>query len=213
MMRSYQTLISLLFSFVFGVIIAISISNGDRNTSLAAVASLVLLWVPYFLALAGVVHLSWPIVLGIDVVLFLHSLGQVTNMYYSTFWWDKLTHFASGVVLASLVVTVLLVVNHDPTPIKLPSKWILFFVTISLLFLGLLWELMEFSFDSTIGTHMQHGLEDTVNDIISDGAAGLVAGMISVYLVGRESIESLDKYVSDLGLERTLSALQRRFQR
>ena len=52
----------------------------------------------------------------------------------------------------------------------------LFFVTAALgLAVGALWEIVEWTADSTIGSDLQLGNEDTVTDLVSD-ASGAFAG-------------------------------------
>jgi hypothetical protein len=190
------------------VILAVSFTNGyDYWTG---IISLILLWVPIILARKGIIELPWPIVLGIGLALFIHNLGLVTNWYGTTFWWDKMTHLTSGIVIASLVAIVLLLIPKHFLCNHIPLKWFPFLVFISILALEALWEIMEFSMDQILGTHMQFGLLDTVNDITSNAISGIIAGM-GAFLYLRHN--SIDAFLENLKVENTIEKIKSRMTR
>jgi len=163
------------------------------------VLSQVLMLVPLALEARKVILLPWPVVLGAALSLLLHGLGLVTEWYYTVFWWDKLTHMTSGVVLSTLVAIEVLLLDLRTESIKIPSIWYLMIIPIAILTLEGIWEILEYIIDVVLGTGMQHGLTDTVNDIVSNLISGIVGG-IGVFLYLRR--RSVDEFVSSLEAER-----------
>jgi hypothetical protein len=72
-------------------------------------------------------------------------------------------------------------------------------IPIAILTLEGIWEIMEYIIDAFLGTGMQHSLTDTVNDIVTNLASGIVGG-IGVFLYLRR--RSVDEFVSSLEAER-----------
>lgn len=205
-MKRTPFLITGAFSLILLGMLYISLNEADSYAYSTELVSLFLLWIPPFLSWRGVVELPWPIILLIGVSLFLHSLGLVTLWYYSTFWWDKLTHFVTGMVVAALITMALLIIMQHSRTITVPSKWMVFFVFVAVVAFEVFWEIFEFTMDSTVGTNMQHSLEDTANDILTNFITGLIAGVAVAYYLSRCT---LDDFVEGLKVERAVAWFRR----
>ncbi len=162
-----------------------SLAQGDHYAYWTEAFCLVLLWVPPLLSRRGVIELPYAVLLAIGASLSLHSLGLVTDWYLTTFWWDKITHLTSGVAVGALATIALLLVMDAEPAVRVPSKWVPMFVFLTVLSLEAVWEVMEFTLDSTIGTQMQHGILDTVNDIVTNAFSGVVVGVGAAVWVSR----------------------------
>jgi uncharacterized membrane protein YjdF len=123
--------------------------------------------------------------LAFCVAFALTGWGDAVGLYESLSFYDSIVHFLvplfSGQVLYILLARIELV--PDPRDHATHGHYLgLFFVTAALgLAVGALWEIVEWASDSTLGSDLQLGNEDTVADLVSDavgaftGAALLVA--------------------------------------
>ena len=173
------------------VLLVLSILSGDRYSYSTQLFSILLLAIPAWCLKQNVMVLPWPILLGIGLSLFLHSLGLVTNMYNTTNWWDSITHFISGITVASLAAIALIMVMMFSEKTKVPTSWIPFLILVSVLAMEGVWEILEFTLDQIIGTAMQHGLEDTMKDIVANTVSGIVAGLGFAFYISRASLHQL----------------------
>ncbi len=181
------------FTVVLSTMLAYSLTQGDSYAYWTEGVCLALLWVPPLLSHRGLIELPYSVLLAIGASLSLHSLGLVTDWYLTTFWWDKVTHLVSGVAVGALVTIALLLVMDAEQAVHVPSKWIPLFVFLAVLSLEAAWEIMEFTLDSTIGTQMQHGILDTVNDIVTNSVSGVVVGVGAAVWVEHSDGEKLRK--------------------
>ena len=178
-------------AIALAVLLVLSILSGDRYSYSTQLFSILLLAIPAWCLKQNVMVLPWPILLGIGLSLFLHSLGLVTNMYNTTNWWDSITHFVSGITVASLAAIALIMVMMFSEKTKVPTSWIPFLILVSVLAMEGVWEILEFTLDQIIGTAMQHGLEDTMKDIVANTVSGIVAGLGFAFDISRASLHQL----------------------
>jgi hypothetical protein len=198
------------FMAVLGIGVVFGLLTG-KGTYIASTCfwSIVILSIPLILDRHERVTLPWPVVLCAGIALILHAIGLIMEMY-GMFWWDKLTHLVSGIVVASLVSLVLLVILHYSKTIRIPSKWFPFLLIISVLAFEGVWEILEFTVDHTMGTGMQYGFGDTVNDITTNLISGILAGFGASYFIGKSSV---DKIVEGMKVEKTVRFLQKHVDR
>ncbi|MCE5297313.1 MAG: hypothetical protein LLG16_09480 [Euryarchaeota archaeon] len=176
--------------FTLLLISLIIISQIGRNgySLWTGVISILLMWTPQALDMGGLIRLPHFVIIIIGLSLFLNSFGVVTGLYDDTFWWDKLTHIISGFAVAA-IATVALLILQNMNKISVPPYWYVFFIFIIVMFFEATWEIIEFVLDNTVGTSMQYGKMDTVNDLMSDSISGIVAGAGSAYYVKRNGSE------------------------
>ncbi|MCE5296196.1 MAG: hypothetical protein LLG16_03720 [Euryarchaeota archaeon] len=209
-MRPLALTITVIFSTALIGLLIFSLIQGDVYGAATELVCLLLLWVPTILATKDYIQMPWPIVLGIALALFLHSMGLVTDWYNTTFVWDKITHLVSGVILGSLVAIELLFLDRRTESIEIPTIWFVFLITIMILTMEAAWEIVEFTFDHALGTNMQHSLVDTVNDVLTNAISGIVAGLGVVYYLSRSSAE---EFLSNLRAEKMIQWFAVRFGR
>jgi hypothetical protein len=105
--------------------------------------------------------------------------GDALGLYETISFYDNIVHVLvplfSGQVLYIFLARLELV--PDPRDHSTRAHYVgLFVVTAALgLGVGALWEIVEWTSDSTLGSSLQLGNEDTVTDLVSD-AAGAFAG-------------------------------------
>ncbi len=128
--------------------------------------------------------------LWIVVPVFLHALGSF-GLYGAIALWDNLTHaLSSSLVAAAGYATVRAFDVHDPA-VFFPRKFVAAFILIFTMAFGVLWELLEFGLDGlaswtgTTSVLAQHGLANTMTDLVFDCAgAAVVAVWGGAYLAG-----------------------------
>ncbi|MDW5562343.1 MAG: hypothetical protein SA339_03880 [Methanomassiliicoccus sp.] len=200
--------ITAIFEFFLAVMLVISIGEGVSYWAFTAFFSILLMAVPILLSSKNIIQLPWPIVMSIGLAFALHNLGLVTNWYDTTFWWDKITHLVSGVVIASLVAIEMLLLDQRTESIYIPPIWYIFLVPIAILTLEALWEIVEFSADSLTQVGMQHSLGDTANDIVTNLLSGLIGGLGVFYYLRRHSA---DEFLSNLRADKLVKWFVVRF--
>jgi hypothetical protein len=175
--------ITLIFEVILAVMLAISLADMVVYWIATAFFSMLLMTVPAILSVKNIIQLPWPMVVSIGLAFLLHNIGLVTHMYDNTFWWDKLTHLVSGVVIASLVAVEILLLDQRTESIIIPPGWYIFLVPIAILTLEAIWEILEFLVDQTLQAGMQHSLADTANDVLTNLLSGLIGGLgVVIYL-------------------------------
>jgi len=92
---------------------------------------------------------------------------------------------------------------------QLPPKLLPFFIVVFVSTMGVLWEIVESTLDSLLGTHMQYSLSDTATDLVSDALGGLVFAFISPSYLKHRSGDSL---IQEMQVEKTVRKLTGRNQ-
>lgn len=197
-----MTRITVAFEVLLGTMLVLSIWEAVTYWAFTAFFSMLLMPVPALLAVKNVIQLPWPMVVSIGLALVLHNLGLVTDLYNTSFWWDKLTHLVSGVVIASLVAVELILLDQRTDSIYIPPIWYLFLVPIAILTLESIWEMVEFFVDQMLHTGMQHGLVDTVNDVATNLLSGLIGGVGVMYYLRSHSV---DEFITNLRAEKLIN--------
>ena len=101
------------------------------------------------------------------------GLYEISSVY------DKLVHvLGSSAITGLLILVVLQYANHQQ--FRLPLPLLLVSILGFVVSLGTLWEVFEFTIDSTGLFRSQRGLEDTMFDLIVDAIGALAA--LSVFI-------------------------------
>ncbi len=200
--------ITVFFEVILIAMLVYSIAEGVSYWAFTAFFSVLLMTVPYVLAAKEVIHLPWPLVVSIGLAFTLHSAGLITYWYDTSFWWDKITHLVSGVVIASLAAIELLLLDQRTESIYIPPAWYLFLVPLAILTLEIIWEIVEFFADVLLQVGMQHSLADTVNDIVTNLLSGLIGGLGVMYYLRRHP---MDELIANLRAEKLIQWFVVRF--
>ncbi|WP_280537296.1 hypothetical protein [Halopenitus sp. POP-27] len=119
--------------------------------------------------------------LWLTTAVFLHTLGSAG--LYATWWWDHITHATSASVVAAIGYVAVRAVDTHHEEIHLPRRFFVVFLVAFVLAFGVVWELFEFGLDvfsARTGVSMplaQHGLEDTVKDLVFNSIGALIVGI------------------------------------
>ena len=197
--------LTLLIQAAVAVALVVLLWRADwENASLTA-AVLVLTLVPAFMWRQYRLHLPPEFQLTAVAFIFLSLfLGSVQDFYYHYWWWDLVLHTGSGFLLGIVGFIAIYLLNRtDRLPDEVRPFFRCFFGVTFAVFLGVLWEIFEFSVDQVYpAADMQHaetGIDDTMHDLIVDTfGAIIVAAMGWAYLhYGHYSFigESVEKVI------------------
>ena len=165
------------------------------------VAMVLIMQLPRMLKKRFQIEVPW--LLSAVIVLFCFSalvLGDGLNLYGRIPWWDKLLHAESGVLLSMIALWLIHVIMAENDKYIYFNKWFLcLFLVMFSLGLGACWEIIEYTYDSIMGTNTQQfmatttgsiftpedlplcghdALRDTMGDLILDFAGAL---LVAVY--------------------------------
>lgn len=157
---------------------------------LSYLATIVLPYIPNFFRLIKV-KFSTPLVLAYELFLIVAMVLGIDLNWYSTMlvatdgdsYYDKIVHFASGVLVAVVGQELFaLSTRHGSSP--KPNRWfqVLFLLgCVALVTVG--WECFEFLYDTLCGGHMQELVKSGVADTMWDMIASLVGGIICMIFI------------------------------
>jgi VanZ family protein len=126
-------------------------------------------------------------------------LGSLRNYYERYFWWDKVLHFQSGILLGIASFVLIYILNSTKVKkIKMSPGFIsLFSVTFSLS-MSVVWEVYEYFADMFFGFNMQrNGLPDTMEDLMVNAVGAIIVATIAYFWMKKES--SLPFTPADIG--------------
>jgi hypothetical protein len=114
-------------------------------------------------------------------------LGSAKDFYYKLKWWDLVLHTGSGFLLGIVGLLTLFLLNHTRRiPQGITPFFICFFSVSFAVFLGVLWEIFEFTVDRFTTANMQSqetGVVDTMKDLIVDTLGAVVVAMMGMAYV------------------------------
>jgi len=135
--------------------------------ALQYVAMMLIMQLPQMLKRRFKIEVPW--VLSIIIVLFCFSsliLGDGMDLYGKLPWWDKLLHAESGILLSMIALWLIHVIMAENDKYIYFNKWFLsLFLVMFSLGLGACWEIMEYSYDSLMGTNTQQFMATTTGSI------------------------------------------------
>lgn len=122
-------------------------------------------------------HLQFPTEFEFIAVGFIFAtlyLGNIQDFYNRFWWWDKLLHGSSGVILGILGFNLIILVKSCNRTMVLTPFFSTLFAFLFAITLGTIWEIFEFTMDEFFELSMQKSsLEDTMWDLIMDTAGAL----------------------------------------
>ncbi|PIR89455.1 MAG: hypothetical protein COU07_00960 [Candidatus Harrisonbacteria bacterium CG10_big_fil_rev_8_21_14_0_10_40_38] len=180
--------LQLIISWIFKVILfeAFFFSIIEKEWLVLFTSSVALIAVFFPKILSRNYNIYVPVEIEFMITLFIYAslfLGEIKGYYARLWWWDSIVHGGSGVALGIVSFLVLYALYRDGR-LNISIALIAIFSFSFAVTIGALWEIFEFSVDSTFHTAMQEsGLHDTMWDLIVDAlGAALSAGFGYFYL-------------------------------
>lgn len=167
--------------FQFAMLIAsvwLAVLGGPLFNIFALIGGAVALFAPIAVELVWRLPLSRWFQFSYAVFLFgAIFCGYALDMYSRWWPWDSVLHAFSGVVVAWFGIIVLNEITKRWAPI-LPRWLYVVGIVMFCATVALLWEVVEFTSDTWFGTTAQHGVHDTMTDMIYGTVSGLAAGLV-----------------------------------
>ncbi len=133
------------------------------------VAMLLIMLLPTFLKTRFKIEVPWQ--LTTIIVIFCFSsliMGDSLDLYGRIPWWDKLLHTESGLMLSILALWIIHVIMAENDKYIILNRYFLsLFLILFSLGLGACWEIIEYSYDSLMGTNTQQFMATTTGSIVS----------------------------------------------
>ena len=197
--------LSLALQLILLIGIALAVWKGQWLAAAATAGILVVTLLPFLLGRRLNVYI--PPELEALAILFVFSslfLGNVRGFYERFWWWDLVLHAASGFLLGIFGFLLVYVLNEkEEIELHMNPLFVALFAFMFSVGLGAIWEIFEFAMDLTLGVEMQHGLTDTMADLIVDAVgAGVIAVLGYGYLQTTEVDSFLERWIARM-IERT----------
>ena len=155
-----------LFQALIAINILIALSIGEYSQVFTGVIGLFLTMVPAIATRRWNITLPWPIILLIAFLLYLHVAGEIQGYYLLYYpYYDKIAHLIAGVTVSVLAFVIVLLLDRY-SRLNLSRWMIIGFIIIGAMAMEGFWEIYEWLFDTFLGTNLQHGLDDTMLDMI-----------------------------------------------
>jgi uncharacterized membrane protein YjdF len=131
-------------------------------------------------------NLEIPSEFEIALILFIYAamfLGEQQQFYDKFWWWDKMLHSISGLILGNIGFLIVNYLNRsNKMNIKLSPVFVAIFSFCFAVTMGAIWEIYEYTMDKLFGFFMQRGsLDDTMTDLILDTAGALLFAILGYF--------------------------------
>lgn len=124
-----------------------------------------------------------PIFLMVIAIASMHIIAIIFHLYWSLWWFDKVTHFFWGFWVAMVFLSFSIFKNYINQSNKSYRRFLLISVVFSLV-IGVFWEIFEFQAGVT-SLQSSNFVFDTASDLLMD-ILGSIAG--SMYVFSRYKI-------------------------
>jgi len=179
----------ILLEGVFGLFIL------DPSIIFTAFIGFFLTCIPYLVGRRIQVTLPWEVNFLIAFSVFLHVSGYSQHLYILLYpYYDKFAHFVSSITVAVLAFVSILLINYFSCT-KMARWQIFFYIVIFTMAIGAFWEIYEYLLDTFLGSYLtkslQHGLDDTMIDLIIDLLGGIVVGLFGTFYIQKRTLTDL----------------------
>jgi hypothetical protein len=186
---------SFIASYVLRIVLilflVISILRKDWLWVVGCSMSILISFTPTILKRDFDITLPWVLDLMMSIAIFLHVGGVIFNLYGIIPVYDIMTHFITSIFVGFLAFVIIYILDQYSKNLSMDVYGMAFLVVIFAMAMGVVWELFEWGIDLTFGTHEQHGLQDTMKDLLIDTLAGIAIALIGVRLVKKGKIKKL----------------------
>lgn len=188
MKRPAGLYLAYLFQILIAANILIALSLGEYSQVFTGVIGLFLTMVPAIATRKWSITLPWQVNLLIAFLLYLHVAGEIQGYYLLYYpYYDKIAHLIAGITVSILAFTIVLLLDRF-SRLNLSRWMIVGFIIITAMAMEGFWEIYEWLFDTFLGTNLQHGLDDTMLDMIF-----VLIGSIIVALAGNRYLQEYSK--------------------
>lgn len=167
----------------------------DPSIIFTAFIGFFLTCIPYLIGRRIQVTLPWEVNFLIAFAVFLHVAGYSQQLYILMYpYYDKFAHFISSITVAVLAFVSILLINRFSCT-KLARWQIFFYIVIFTMAIGAFWEIYEYLLDTFFGSYLtkllQHGLDDTMIDLIIDLVGGIIIALFGTWYIQKKTLSEL----------------------
>jgi hypothetical protein len=166
---------------------ALAMSQDNSYARNGAVLGALIMTLPLVLEKAGWFRMPMFMQAWASAAVTLHTFGLVLGLYDDTWWWDEVTHFVSSSMVGMVAALALFLFDIHSMKIKVPRWAYPLMILVFSIFIGVVWEIAEFTGDALAMTGMQYSLEDTLGDLYVDILGGVATSLIWVLWVWRDA--------------------------
>jgi hypothetical protein len=171
------------------------LSIRDPSVIITAFIGFFLTCIPYLIGRKIQVTLPWEVNFLIAFAVLMHVAGYSQHLYIILYpYYDKFAHFVSSITVAVLAFVSILLINRFSCT-KLARWQIFFYIVIFTMAIGAFWEIYEYLMDTFLGSYLtknlQHGLDDTMIDLIIDLLGGIVVGVFGTWYIQKKTLAEL----------------------
>ncbi|WP_302080075.1 hypothetical protein [Salinibaculum rarum] len=186
-----------------GIIFA-GIWGGSTTVVVNAFVGVVATQIPPILERDYDIPMDPALTLWITSAVFLHAFGVLglpgaeQNLYGQLPWFDHVTHALSASVVAAVGYSTARALDEHSPDIHLPRQFMFVYILLFVLAFGVIWEVIEFGlgelarWQGNTALLTQHGLEDTMLDMVFDTVGALV-----VATWGTVHLNDIAGYIAD----------------
>jgi len=180
-----------LFQLLIAAVVLIALSLGEFSQVFTGVIALGLTLIPAAVTRRWSITLPWEVNLLIALSLYLHISGEILG-YYEIYYpyYDKVAHLISGITVSVLALVAVLLLDRF-SRLSLSRWMIVGFIIITAMAMEGFWEIYEWVFDTFLGTDLQHGLDDTMLDMIFVLIGSTSVALVTNWYLSRFSKEEL----------------------
>ena len=201
MKKEYGMYLAYFFQVLIALNVIYAFFSGQYDAMFTGFMMFILTMIPYIVAKRMNVTFPWFIFLLIAMALWFHTAGYIQG-YYITFYpyYDKIAHLVSGTAVALLgFLGVIFLDKYWNMNLKTP--FIVGFTIIFGMALAGFWEIYEYLIDTFFGGSlaglMQHGLDDTMLDMMFVLAGSIIVSVIAVIYFKTHEKEDITGSIED----------------
>ena len=187
---------SYILKIVMVILFFIAIWKNNWTWVWGCLLAILITWIPSILKRNFHVTLPWILDFMITLTLFVHIAGEILNFYNTLPLYDKVAHFISAVFISFLAFIVIYILDEYWEGLHMDKYAMAFFVIVTTMAMGVVWEFNEWITDLFFGTNAQWGLQDTMSDLLVDSIGGIIMAIVGVNMI---KSGKLQKMTRDLG--------------
>ena len=177
-MKKYTNILIFIFSLVSLCFFVRDINLGANDRLLGDISLILVFFLPRIFSNIFKFKISDALELGyVLFIIFAQFMGSIVNLYNTTWWYDLLAHFVSGIVSAVLALVILKWFNMYKDNKKIFN--VLYMIMFTLL-IASLWEFIEYGADTFLNMNVQHNIDTGVKDTMEDMLIAFVGCILTV---------------------------------
>ncbi|MDD4127568.1 MAG: hypothetical protein PHV39_07775 [Methanomicrobium sp.] len=200
MNEKYGMYLAYFFQLLIGINVVYAFFSGQYEAMFTGLLMFFLTLIPYVVARRKNVTFPWFVYLLIAMALWFHTAGYIQG-YYITFYpyYDKIAHLVSGTAVAMLGFLGVVFLDKYWN-MNLRTLFIVGFTIIFGMALAGFWEIYEYLVDTITGGSfagpMQHGLDDTMLDMMFVLAGSIIVSILAVLYFKTHLKEDITGFLS-----------------